>query len=132
MGDGKVLSNKTEEKYTSIKKSDLEKYKSNIKQLDLGIAVLREQRNAYKNDVLERDKEIEALSKEIENLQSDATLFEIKASEKSLPIRNILFGFVLGFGFTFLVIFTLWFLSLYTKPIANVYREIFCNSSILS
>ena len=125
MGDANVLPNKTEEEYTSIKKSDLEK-------LNLRFAVLGKERNLYENDVLAKNKEIEALSNEIENLQSDATLFEIKASEKSLPIRNILFGFVLGFGFTFLVIFTLWFLSLYTKPIANVYREIFCNSSILS
>tara|TARA_R110000822_G_scaffold77869_4_gene186649 strand:- start:2458 stop:2775 length:318 start_codon:yes stop_codon:yes gene_type:complete len=68
------------------------------------------------------------LFKKVETLETNNTLLEIKANEKSLPIRNILFGFVLGFGFTFLVIFVLWFVSLYTKPIADIYKEIFCTN----
>jgi len=81
------------------------------------------------NDELTKQKgETTQLMEKVENLINTNTLLEIQANEKSLPIRNILFGFVLGFGFTFLVIFTLWFLSLYTKPIANVYKEIFCTN----
>jgi len=98
----------------NLRLDDFEKLERNNNQLRLEL----------KN---ERDG-VTKLIQKIETLEKNNTLLEIQANEKSLPIRNILFGFVLGFGFTFLVIFVLWFISLYTKPIADIYKEIFCTN----
>lgn len=89
---------------------------------------LERDNNLLRSQIKDGKSETTQLLQKVETLQKNNTLLEIQANEKSLPIRNILFGFVLGFGFTFLVIFILWFVSLYTKPIADIYKEIFCTN----
>ena len=89
---------------------------------------LERDNNQLRSQLKDGKSETTQLLQKVETLQKNNTLLEIQANEKSLPIRNILFGFVLGFGFTFLVIFILWFVSLYTKPIADIYKEIFCTN----
>ena len=103
----------------------------NIEEPNLRIGVfekLERENNQLKLQLKKEKSDTTQLLQKVETLETNNTLLEIQANEKSLPIRNILFGFVLGFGFTFLVIFVLWFVSLYTKPIADIYKEIFCTN----
>ena len=103
----------------------------NIEEPNLGIRdfeKLQRDNTQLRLQIKNGESDTTQLLQKVETLEKNNTLLEIQANEKSLPIRNILFGFVLGFGFTFLVIFVLWFVSLYTKPIADIYKEIFCTN----
>ena len=103
----------------------------NIEEPNLGIRdfeKLQRDNTQLRLQIKNGESDTTQLLQKVETLETNNTLLEIQANEKSLPIRNILFGFVLGFGFTFLVIFVLWFVSLYTKPIADIYKEIFCTN----
>jgi len=51
-----------------------------------------------------------------------------EAAEKPSKIGYIVLGFFIGFLFSLLLIFTLWFLSLFTKSVSNFYSQIFCSN----
>ena len=82
-------------------------------------------------------KELELLKKErtlllnkLTNLEKETTNYKIEVNKKPVPVRDILFGFIIGFGFTFLTIFILWFVSQYTESINNFYKGVFCSNQL--
>ena len=85
-------------------------------------------------------KNLEKLSKitgKNKDLKSKVTVFQdeaisSKAKSRSVPSRigDVILGFIVGFGFTFLIIFIMWFTSLFTESISDVYKEIFCSNKL--
>lgn len=75
------------------------------------------------------------LNKTVDNLRflntemsEEKGKFQVKAAEKPSKIGYIVLGFFIGFLFSLLLIFTLWFLSLFTKSVSNFYSQIFCSN----
>lgn len=87
------------------------------------------------NQVRKLQKDKDNLQIKVGNLQGDKVeliqekgKFQVKAAEKPSKIGYIVLGFFIGFLFSLLLIFTLWFLSLFTKNVSNFYSQIFCSN----
>lgn len=68
----------------------------------------------------------------LEDSQKELRQYKIKDAKKRIPILDISFGFILGFGFIFLLLFILWFVSFYTESVSNFYKTVFCNNTYIS
>lgn len=87
------------------------------------------------NQVRKLQKDKDNLQIKVGNLQGEKVEliqekgeFQVKAAEKPSKIGYIVLGFFIGFLFSLLLIFTLWFLSLFTKNVSNFYSQIFCSN----
>lgn len=87
------------------------------------------------NQVKKLQKDNNKLQIQIGNLEGEKVEliqekgeFQVKAAEKPSKIGYIVLGFFIGFLFSLLLIFTLWFLSLFTKSVSNFYSQIFCSN----
>ena len=81
-----------------------------------------------KNKVKKLKKQIGNLGEENVELKEEKGDFKAKAAAKPSKIGYIVLGFFIGFLFSLLLIFTLWFLSLFTKSVSNFYSQIFCSN----
>jgi len=91
--------------------------------------------NKLHKSTIDDNKKTETYSyllKKLEDSQSELKQYKIEDAKKRIPILDISFGFILGFGFIFLLLFILWFVSFYTESVSNFYKTVFCNNTYIT